>query len=232
MGLTEPMGPTEPMEPIGAVTDFDGLRFVIARYSEDIGWVPSLLEKFPGSRCTVYNKGPTPVPESTSYEVLPLDNVGRESHTYLHHVVQSYSSAEHLRDEIIVFLQGHPFDHCRGTSLSRSVSEGVNKIMKGSMFENIGSQVIQIVDGEPRFHMSIMGELASTWFDLGLGRELPKRFEFSAGALFVTSRDSISNRHIGFYQKALGMLSMDVNPTRGFCFERLWSLIFGKIFGN
>ena len=213
------------MAPTGTVTDFDGLRFVVARYGEHVEWVTPFVERFPGSKCTVYNKGSANIPESNSYEVLPLKNVGRESHTYLHHVIQNYSSDEDSCDEIIVFLQGHPFDHCNGADLFQSVMEGVIKIMEGSRFENIGSQIIQIVDGAPTFHMTIKEELATTCLEL-LEKELPERFEFSAGALFVTSRTSISRKTVGFYQKALGMLSTEVNPIRGFCFERLWSLIF------
>lgn len=215
----------EPIENAKTVTDFDGLRFVIARYGEDVTWVPPLVERFPGAKCTVYNKGPTCVPESSAYEVLPLPNVGRESHTYLRHIIDTYSDNEDSRDEIIVFLQGHPFDHCNGVDIFQSVMNGILRITEGSMFENIGSWIIEIVDGEPKFHMTIKEELAATSLEL-FGNELPKSFVFSAGALFVTSRTSISKRPIEFYQKAIKMLDADVNPIRGFCFERLWSLVF------
>lgn len=203
-------------------TDFDGLRFVIARYGEDVAWVPPLVNGFPGAQCTVYNKGSTGVPESSAYRVETIPNVGRESHTYLHHIIENY---EEKRDEIIVFLQAHPFDHCKGTDFAESVTNGVTRILEGSMFENIGSQVIQIVDGEPMFHMSIKEELSKTYLEL-FGDDLPKLFTFSAGALFVTCSSSISKRPIGFYKKAVRMLETEVNPVRGFCFERLWSLFF------
>lgn len=215
----------EPMETVETVSDFDGLRFVIARYNEDIEWVPPLMDRFPGARCTVYNKGHTEIPESNAYDIRTLENVGRESHTYLHHVTEIYDSEDDTRDEIIVFLQGHPFDHCKGVNLYQSIMNGVIKIMEGSGFENIGSQIIKIVDGEPTFHMTIREELAETSSEL-FERTLPKEFTFSAGALFVTSRYSIERRPIGFYQKAMAMLDSEINPVRGFCFERLWSLIF------
>ena len=205
--------------------DFDGLRFVIARYGEDINWVPPLLKRFPGSKCTVYNKGSTEVPMDESYEVLHLDNVGRESHTYLHHMIENYESDEDTGDEITVFLQGHPFDHCTGSTLYDSIYRGVVDIMKGSSFENIGTQIIRIEDGIPKFHMAIKDELQKTCTDL-MSTCLPKEFEFSAGALFMTPRSSISKRDLCFYHKARDMLSHEVNPVRGFCFERLWSLIF------
>lgn len=185
------------------------------------------MKRFPGARCTVYNKGPTEINESSAYEIRTLKNVGRESHTYLHHIIEIYDSEESTRDEIIVFLQGHPFDHCKDVNrnIYQSIMDGVLRIMEGSVFENIGSQLIQIVHGEPTFHMTIKEELATTSLEL-LECKLPAEFTFSAGALFITSRSSIERRPIGFYQKAMSMMDSDINPIRGFCFERLWSLIF------
>lgn len=208
------------------VTDFDGLRFVVARYNEDVEWVPKLLSRFPGAKCTIYNKGVTETVPANGYEVLTLENVGRESHTYLHHIVESYKHfQEEGADKIIVFLQGDPLDHCVGSSLFDRVHAGVLKIMTGSGFEDIGTNIIQIINGVPTFHPSIREELAQTSQDL-FETALPNNFQFSAGALFAVSVDCISNRPVSFYEKAIGMLDSDVNPVRGFCFERLWSLIF------
>jgi len=204
---------------------FEGLRFVIARYNENLDWVEGLVSRFPGSRCTVYNKGGE-LSFSNVSTTVQLVNVGRESHTYLSHVISTYrSDSSDSSDEVIVFLQGHPFDHCHSGELFDLVHSGVLEIMGGSMFENIGTQVIRIDDGIPTFHMSIKEELCQTSLDL-FGTSLPKSFEFSAGAMFVTCRESVLKRPIGFYEKAFLMVDSEVNPVRGFCFERLWSLIF------
>lgn len=208
--------------------NFDGLRFVVARYNEDINWVPALVSRFPGSRCTVYNKGRRDLENDSSYDVVHLENVGRESHTYLRHVISTYrevSSDEVSSDEVTVFLQGHPFDHCHGSELFDLVHSGVAKIIEGSAFENVGTQVIAIHHGVPTFHLSIEDELSQTSLDL-FGTSLPESFKFSAGGMFVTCRSSALKRPVGFYEKAVVMLDSDVNPIRGFCFERLWSLIF------
>lgn len=202
--------------------DFDGLRFVVARYNEDISWVSALVSRFPGSKCTVYNKGRGDLEKSSTYDVVDLENVGRESHTYLRHVISTYSQES---DEVTVFLQGHPFDHCHGCELFDLVHSGVGKIMEGSLFENIGTQMITIHRGVPTFHLSIERELSQTSQDL-FGTSLPESFQFSAGAMFVTCRSSVLKRPLLFYKKAVSMLDSDVNPVRGFCFERLWSLIF------
>ena len=71
-------------------------EIVVARYEENIDWL-TLIEGF---EFKVYNK--------KSGENL-LENVGRESHTYLSHIVKNY---ENLAD-FTVFLQGDPFYHCR-----------------------------------------------------------------------------------------------------------------------
>jgi len=136
----------------------------------------------------------------TSTSVLEIKNVGRESHTYLYHIIKNYESDE---DQITVFLQGHPFDHCKGSELFDRVLSGVSST----------------------FHMKIKDDLEKTSMDL-FDKSLPERFKFSAGALFATTRASISKRPLSFYKKAITFLDSEVNPIRGFCFERLWSLIF------
>lgn len=206
-----------------SISNFDGLRFVVARYKENVDWVPELVSRFPGSKCTIYNKGPSiRMVLGTSTRVLEIKNVGRESHTYLYHIIKNYESDE---DQITVFLQGHPFDHCKGSELFDRVLSGVSYLAMGSGFENIGTQLITIDGGVPTFHMKIKDDLEKTSMDL-FDKSLPERFKFSAGALFATTRASISKRPLSFYKKAITFLDSEVNPIRGFCFERLWSLIF------
>ena len=206
-----------------SISNFDGLRFVVARYKENVDWVLELVSRFPGSKCIIYNKGPSiRMVLGTSTSVLEIKNVGRESHTYLYHIIKNYESDE---DQITVFLQGHPFDHCKGSELFDRVLSGVSYLAMGSGFENIGTQLITIDGGVPTFHMKIKDDLEKTSMDL-FDKSLPERFKFSAGALFATTRASISKRPLSFYKKAITFLDSEVNPIRGFCFERLWSLIF------
>lgn len=74
------------------------LELVVARYAEDLSW----LRRVPKTvRVTVYNKGGDTVPG------MALPNVGREAHTYLHHMVTRYDDLA----EVTLFCQGKPFDH-------------------------------------------------------------------------------------------------------------------------
>ena len=73
-------------------------QIVVARYNENIDWLNS--EK---DHCIIYNKSkPLNIPN----EII-LPNVGRESHTYLYHIIENY---DNLSDKTI-FFQGNIRDH-------------------------------------------------------------------------------------------------------------------------
>jgi hypothetical protein len=76
------------------------MEVVVARYNENITWV----NKIKNAKITIYNKGTHLPPE---YNEIILPNIGRESHTYLTHVINNY---DNLAD-ITVFTQGDPFFH-------------------------------------------------------------------------------------------------------------------------
>ena len=67
-------------------------QIVVSRYNEDISWT---LKYSPN--VVIYNKGQDDIPNAIS-----LPNVGRESHTYLYHIITNY---HHLAD-LTVFVQG------------------------------------------------------------------------------------------------------------------------------
>ena len=56
---------------------------------------------------TIYNKDNLPI-NSTDTKVVNLINMGRESHSYLYHIITNYNSLA----DITIFTQGNPFDHC------------------------------------------------------------------------------------------------------------------------
>ena len=82
---------------------YDNFQFVIARYNENVQWTRYL----PG-RVIIYNKGKHDLffPQE-NITIVPLENIGREGHTYLHHIITHY----HQLADKTFFLQGHPFDH-------------------------------------------------------------------------------------------------------------------------
>ena len=77
---------------------FVGLRNVVAHYSENLTWLAPIA-----NRGHVYHKGknlqPPPLP---LYAWERLTNVGRESHTYLYHIINNYETLP----EVTGFIQG------------------------------------------------------------------------------------------------------------------------------
>ena len=72
-------------------------QLVISRYGENLDWLMKWKDEFD---IIVYNKGEKI--DNNNYTVVELPNYGRESQTYLHHIVENYDS---LYDGTI-FLQG------------------------------------------------------------------------------------------------------------------------------
>lgn len=78
---------------------------IISRYKENISWVRYLQ-----GNVIVYNKGKDDIFIDNSrknIKITQLDNIGREGHTYLYHIINNY---DNLKDRI-TFLQGNPFEH-------------------------------------------------------------------------------------------------------------------------
>ena len=76
------------------------IELVISRYNEDISWI----HKVPSSiKVTIYNKGNKDIP----FKFISLPNVGRESNTYLEHILRNY----HKLATTTIFSQADPFDH-------------------------------------------------------------------------------------------------------------------------
>jgi hypothetical protein len=79
-------------------------EIVVARYNEDLSW----LEKIPKNiKITIYNKGDVIINNINKAQIIPLPNIGRESHTYIYHIVKNYNN---LADTTI-FCQGDSIAH-------------------------------------------------------------------------------------------------------------------------
>ena len=77
-------------------------EIVIARYNENLDWLKK-IKKSKDLKITVYNKGPNDI----DVPFIPLPNIGRESHTYLYHIIHNY---DNLADQTI-FCQGDSIFH-------------------------------------------------------------------------------------------------------------------------
>lgn len=110
--------------------EFAGTQVVLAHYNENLGW----LSMLPASvAVTIYKKATTEdmlafdIPAMTNATLEQLPNVGRESHTYLHHIVKNY---ERLAPWTVFSQAGEPSFGYRG---HRS---GGGHLLAGDDFKN------------------------------------------------------------------------------------------------
>lgn len=90
--------------PIGSEKKID---LIVARYEEDLRWVCQIPNYF---RIVVYNKGSKVVDENILSRIDILEekkNIGRESETFLAHLISRRSKGA----EWLIFTQGDPFQH-------------------------------------------------------------------------------------------------------------------------
>ena len=196
------------------------LELVIARYAEDLSW----LRKRPVNlTVTVYDKSPD---ASAGEWAITLPNVGREAHTYLHHIVSRYDS---LADWTI-FCQGKPFDHAY--DFKKTMREFADSgIVRPPGFTWLGHLIDTDDDrGERLFKPWSKNEDGRGLDMRGFHQALfdtdgPERYTFVLGAQFAVHRDLIRQRPLAFYERALAVST--TFPDAAHCFERSWDRVFG-----
>jgi hypothetical protein len=173
-------------------------------------------------------------------QVRSLPNVGRESHTYLSHVIAEYNS---LPDRMI-FVQGNPFDHIRGCpmTVTRDSAESLqtwfdtwtNEIdTHGITVSNlINSHGHEITSPGWRIHEwagplepapAALGPWMRAYVDIA---DFPSpQFLWYMGACFGVSRLSAARRSREYFERLRDQVSTR-NPEAGHFMERSWFYIF------
>ena len=197
------------------------MALVIARYNEDIEWVKDFPTKY------VYNKGNIDtISDVLKDYTINLPNVGRESHTYLYHIIQNYDTL----DDITIFTQGTYNNHCRMS---------VNKFR--DVFSNIHGYSKNYIDstywGGYRRHYNFnikywTGELKNKdkqygpWFESIFNQPFNNSTFVYKGGIFSVSKDTILKRPKSFYEMLLKEVDYDNNPIEGHFMERSWLEVF------
>ncbi len=82
-------------------------EIIIARYNENIDWITEIPDFF---NVIVYNKGNHDINKTIRNRInklIDLENSGRESDTFLRHILEK----DDFDENYSVFLQGNPFEH-------------------------------------------------------------------------------------------------------------------------
>jgi len=175
------------------------LQLVVAHYREDLSW----LDDFRMLAVTIYSKG------GSGEHLLP--NVGREAHTYLHHIIENY---DRLAD-VTVFLQGDPRDHVP------DLFEKIWSLDSNTRYRELSElMLVDDATGSP----AQSGLPLSDFYEKLFGTPAPEYYSCRVGACFAVSRDLIHQRSVEFYRHAMRLVLLE---DRGpWSIERLWHFIF------
>jgi len=214
-------------------------EIVVSRYSENISWT----KKY-NNFITLYNKGDDLIENS-----IRLNNIGREAHSYLYHIVNNYNNLA----EYTCFLQGDPFnphsprlyqylDHVIHSNEVLPEFFWISERIVESDFEYKREPYHKIFPNIKYAYEKVFGEPPKI-----------EKFFFGSGAQFCVSKNRIRERPIEFYQNVLNIFTHDpgeemdemslkllgnsginekfipVNPEMGLHMERFWGLVFGEV---
>ena len=194
-------------------------EFVISQYKEDLDWLAPVA-----NHCHIYHKGGKVIPhfEYRQWQILP--NVGREGHTYLHHIVNNY---DYLAD-ITVFLQGSLSTERWFGRAFKNIGEYVSLAHKNrfscSSLEEKYSNWERIKDVESEHHRA-KDTFGKYWQDI-FGYPHPQTIDVCYAGCFSVTRGLIQQHPIEFYKKILSTVDFSSDPIEGHYLERLWTSIF------
>lgn len=194
-------------------------EIVVARYNESVDW----LRCFHPSMVRLYNKG-NPL-ESTPN--TPLPNVGREAHTYLHHIVHNYDK---LAPYVMFTQAGITNNECCLTNPFEFVTELIE-----SCIYNLGvsRNYLRYDDTYPtRYDMRESKECGSSsmvfgaWFEKFVDRPFETNPKWFKGAIMCLSSKVIRSRERAYYERLLETVSYHINPEEAYYLERSWYYVF------
>lgn len=208
-------------------------HWIIARYSEDLSWIQPYLPFF--DKVFVYNKGNDITINATHVVIIKLPNVGRETHTYIHHIIENY---DRLGD-VNVFTQGSVFDKINKESLEMLIHNGIApKIVTLDMdwHETIDQHFGQPSPCGKGLLYTAYGPMLST--NLTLQQYCEKFFcpvttvknetQICLYGLFSASKDQLLSysKHQYEYLMNHSGLTKHMNPEDAFYMERLWYYVY------
>ena len=230
------------------------IQLVVSRYNENLDWLCAIND----IDILIYNKGKTDIDyiktslnkANTNCDIIKLENIGKEGHTYISHIINNYNNLY----DYTIFVQGFPFDHLPNIYLKINLYKmNVNNIK----FEYISDKILEcdflgratrVCESGSSNYLPII-DIYNYLFKNKLHIETKKNnpfelqkytkgpiFEFSPGAQFIVSKKTIINRPISFYKKILnifndpikiydGIKYTKINPIEGYIIERLWKYI-------
>jgi hypothetical protein len=196
-------------------------QIVVARYNERLDWL------IPFKQITIiYNKGNND-DILNKFDCITLPNFGRESHTYLYHIITNYDNLA----EKTLFFQGRIDDH-KVFSLEEYFREeefiGKLEILPMNTFkkkiQHFDKWKVEYENGSMK--PSIYTPFQWLKYIAGVNFDESNNIKIVWGANFALDKNLILKKPKIFYENLLRLLDFHSNPEEGHFFERSWYTIF------
>jgi hypothetical protein len=203
------------------------MHIVIARYNESLDWLTNCLSPAQRLSVWIYNKGTdvVNVPGVPLSQVKNLQNVGRESHTYLTHIIENWDNLP----SIIYFLQAEPFVHFPPNFCCvPETTQFIIKLWKKEI-EKYGSTRWYSLDIDfEDFHEKNCEQSQFTfreWFEKNTGQKFKPPHLWWIGACFGISHNRVKSRTREYYEELRNQL-ISLKPEVAYYLERSWFYVF------
>ena len=218
------------------------MELVIARYNEPLTWL--LEEPFRNIPNIIYNKGTNDkfVTNDKTIKVVKLPNVGRESETYLQHIILQYGKLA----PVTLFLPGSLDSN--GNKLRKalfiinnmkpvSTFIGINHVpsLKTDLYDftldEWGSRTEKNSEknAETKLTPSHIRPYGK-WYEYHFGKTRVNIAPY--GGVFSVSKQDIIQHPIQRYSDLIIDLQVSSNPEVGHYFERSWAAVFHPLGKN
>ena len=206
------------------------LEIVISHFCEKLDW----LKSFKSINKIIYEKGTVKKQNCPIYrqdikvenlKVTRLDNIGRESHTYLYHIINNYNNlAEHT-----VFVQGNPLTHCSDiVCILQEFPRSLKKLFEFSKGCYCLCDVCLMERPVEWTRYEIFpDEVYKKFFSVE-----NNWFLYGSGAQYIVHKKCITNKPLDFYLSLFDYLTQQYMPDPEkhshvpWSLERLWPSIF------
>ena len=220
--------------------NMESLDVVIAHYKEDLSWVDTMLPQ--NCRIFIYTKSTERPNCKRQYFHKYLDNVGRDGHTYLYHIIDNYNKKISLNENTL-FITGscdllyksiflYLLIHNTGKFYFNSILLQPNNVVISNyqylVFENIKNNGY-CSSSKANQHQGC--DLIRFKFDyfqefLNYFQLKPKYYSYGGGGVYMIKSNVIYNRPIEFYKKLIQFVNSGDNVLNGHFLERSWCTIF------
>ena len=209
--------------------DKSAFEIVVARYTESMEWVRRYHDIV-----TVYEKHENDVVPCSRRVRLP--NVGRETHTYLYHIIENYHCLAHntlftqcgFEEHDTYLIEEYLFDTGSSRFLMNNFKTIYAKDGRYGFLQHKGKWLDEYNNGK----MLPEKRTFKQWWTECLRKPIPhiNRYKWSHGAIFSVSSERICNNSIDYYRRMIESVSCHCNPETGHYFERAWYYVFETYF--